>query len=194
MPDRSTQVAQGPLAAAATEQGGRGSAPALLVAGMNGDLHAWEEGLLLACGVELGEAERQRLDVVGGPPPVALENVLSGLGTSFRPYGHLRLLRLLAEGYRLALDGDRDVLRWLEAALGHPDRSLGRADLLGPHGLPLQVQHLGADLEPGPLPGGWLDRVDCEALAELCSTPAEATPVWAQLQEVGEDAAGPTPQ
>lgn len=187
MPDRSTRVVAGhyPAEGWSVQGTGAGGAPHL-VAGMNGDLGAWEVGLALACGVELGDAERQRLDVVGGPPPVALEKVLRGLGTDRRPPGHLRRLRLLADGYRLALDGDREVLRWVEAVLGHPDRSLGRADLLGPDGFPVDLRDLGAGLEAGPLPDGWLGRVDLTALAAVSFLPEEPAPVWVQLREVGQ--------
>ena len=151
---------------------------------MGGDPAAWEEGLLLACGVVLTQDERDRLAALGGPPPTELERVLQRLGTPLRPPGHLDRLRQLAERYRLALDGDRDVLRWVELAFGHPAGSLGRADLLGPHGLPLHVQDLGADLEPGPLPDGWLGWVGAEELADVCSLPDEPSPVWVQLRHV----------
>jgi hypothetical protein len=154
---------------------------------MNGDLDAWQEGLELACGVALDDSDRHRLDLVGGPPPVPLENVLRRLPTTSRPHGHLDRLRRLAQRYRLALDGDRDQLRWVEAALGHPVGSLGRSDLLGPHGLPLHVQDLGADLEPGPLPDDWLGRVGADTLAEVCGPADEPPPVWVLLRAVGED-------
>lgn len=157
------------------------AAEALLEAGMDGDLDAWQEGLAQAAGVELDEDERRRLALVGGPPPVALDAVLARLGTSVRPHGHLGRLRLLAERYRLALDGDRDVLRWVEAALRHPEGSLGRADLLGPHGLPLCVEGLTSGLEPGRLPEGWLGRVGAAALGDLCAVPVEPPPVWTLL-------------
>jgi hypothetical protein len=154
---------------------------------MDGDLDAWQEGLELACGVELGDGDRPRLALVGGPPPVALEQVLRRLATTSRPPGHLGRLRQLADRYRRALDGDRDQLRWVEAALGHPDGSLGRSDLLGPHGLPLHVQDLGADLEPGALPHDWLESLGPDTLAEVSRPTAEPQPVWVLLRDVGED-------
>lgn len=192
MPDRSTGVAAGshPADGAVVMGTGRGRASELLEAGMDGDLDSWQEGLALACGVELGDGDRRRLALVGGPPPVALEHVLRRLATTSRPPGHVRRLRLLAERYRLALDGERDELRWVEAALGHPEGSLGRADLLGPYGLPLHVQELGAGLEPGTLPDGWLGRVGAPSLADVCRLPDEPQPVWVQLRDVGGDVPG----
>jgi hypothetical protein len=154
---------------------------------MDGDLDAWVEGLTLACGVEPASEERARLALVGGPPPVALENVLRQLPTDSRPRGHVRRLRLLAKRYWLALDGDRDELRWVEAALGHPAGTLGRCDLLGPHGFPLHVQGLGAGLDPGPLPADWLRRVGTGALADLWGVPDEPQPVWVLLRDLDED-------
>src|SRR5690606_34455755 len=77
MPDQSTGVAAGshPADGAAAMGTGRGCASELLEAGMDGDLDSWQEGLALACGVELGDGDRRRLALVGGPPPVALEQV-----------------------------------------------------------------------------------------------------------------------
>lgn len=189
MPDLSTRAVAGNRSADAQAAMGPGRerASALLEAGMDGDLDAWEEGIALACGTELTDEERERLHLVGGPPPVPLENLMGGLPTTARPHGHVGRLRLLAERYRLALDGDRDVLRWVEAALGHPEGSLGRCDLLGPHGLPLHVQDLGADLEPGPLPAGWLARIGPGALAGVCGVPEKPQPVWALLRDLDED-------
>jgi hypothetical protein len=189
MPDRSTgELARSPRPEGRAVMGnGTGCAATLLEAGMNGDLVAWQEGLAQACDAELNEDERRRFELVGGPAPVALENVLRGLGTPARPPGHVGRLRLLAERYRLALDGDRDLLRWVEAALGHPYGSLGRCGLLGPHGFPLHVQDLGAGLEPGELPAGWLGRVDPAELAGVCRLPEQPLPVWVLLSDVGEE-------
>lgn len=188
MPDSTRAVAGNRSAEAHAAMGpGRGRASVLLEAGMDGDLDAWEQGLGLSAGVELTTGERERLDVLGGPPPLALEAVLRRLPTGARPSGHVRRLRLLARRYRMALDGDREQLRWVEAVLGHPQGTLGRADLLGPHGFPLHVQDLGADLEPGPLPSGWLDRVGPQALADIHTAADEPEPVWVLLRELDED-------
>ena len=189
MPDRSTgELARSPRPERHAVMGyGQGRAATRLEAGMEGDLEAWQDGLREVCGAELGPRERDRFELVGGPPPVALESILGALGTDLRPSGHLRRLRLLAERYREALDGDRDVLRWVEAALGHPSGSLGRCDLLGPHGFPLHVQDLDVGLRSGSLPHGWLDHVDPDALAGVCRQPDDPPPVWVLIGRVGEE-------
>lgn len=189
MPDRSTgELARSPRPEGHAVLGyGQGRAATRLEVGMEGDLEAWQDGLREVCGAELDAQERARFELVGGPPPVALEGVLRTLDTGARPPGHVQRLRLLAERYRLALDGDRDVLRWVEAAVGHPGGSLGRCDLLGPHGFPLHVQDLDVGLRPGALPDGWLEAVDPDALAGVCRPPDDPPPVWVLLGDVAEE-------
>ncbi|MFK5647508.1 hypothetical protein ACI3ET_13395 [Ornithinimicrobium sp. LYQ121] len=157
----------------------------LLEAGMNGDVHAWVEGLALLDGTTLSHEERQRLRTVGGPPPLALEQVLWRLSSPSRPPGHLARLRRLGDDYVRGVDGDEGALRWLEAALGHRSGSLSRCDLLGPEGLPLGLPAFDEGVEEGRLDEDWLDEVDVASLAEVCRFPAEPEPVWAQLRAAG---------
>lgn len=156
-------------------------AAALLEAGMDGDLHAWDDGLGLRHGVRLSDEERARFLAVGGPPPLALERALWRLGTHVRPPGHLERLRSVPDRYRAAMDGDEESLRWVEAVLGHPPGSLGRCALLGPDGLPVRVGPLDRGLEAGWLPDGWLTHPSGSDLTEVCRVPAEPEPAWEQL-------------
>jgi hypothetical protein len=154
----------------------------LLEAGMNGDLHAWAEGLALLDGTRLTDEERERLRVLGGPPPLELERALWRLGAPTRPPGHVERLRRLGAEYGRAVDGNEDALRWLEAALGHRPGTLTRCDLLGQDGLPLRLPPFDEGLEAGWLDEGWLEDVSRTDLAAVCRFPEAPEPVWAQLR------------
>ena len=153
----------------------------LFEAGMVGDVLAWEVGLSLWHDRSLDDDERTRFLAAGGPPPLALEQQLSRLSTHVRPPGHLERLRAVVENYWRAMDGDREALRWIEAALGHPSGSLTRCALLGADGLPVPPADLTAGLEPGRLPDGWLSDARGVDLAHVCEIPHEQQPVWVQL-------------
>ncbi|SOC56869.1 hypothetical protein [Ornithinimicrobium cerasi] len=156
-------------------------AAALLEAGMEGDVHAWDDGLTIWYGTRLGDQERARFLAVGGPPPLALERALWRLGTPVRPTAHLERLRSVGDRYRRAMDGDDGSLRWVEAVLGYAPGTLGRCALLAPDGLPVRLAPLDAGLEPGWLPQGWLTHPAAADLTEVCRPPADPEPAWEQL-------------
>lgn len=119
-------------------------------AGMNGNLKAWKDAYGLITGGTLTREQVKNYKIIGGPPPLQMERQFQLLGGGdVRPQGHLDRLRQLEENYGLAREGNRDAMRWLEAAFEKAPGSLKPSDLNGPGGELIGSGGLGAGLAPG---------------------------------------------